>query len=365
MFRPACLLLLCLGAQANVAIPGLHEQTSQPDAAVLTILSDHQFDLAGDGLSLLLAEAKSNDFFLLGELHGDNEIPELLHALWPRMMKVGYRHIAAEISPWAAHQLEDIPAGRGPEVWGLWTSEQASSVNAAGAHITNLLWGCDMEEIQPQHLIRELANLNPSDSSLKKMVELTKDGYHKESAPLLLTLARNSKGRQDEVLDGISLHQNLLATLQIEQSRFNKDAKMLAQNERELLMKQQFLAHLRYSSTSEAASKVLFRFGRNHLHRGYDARGISTLGNFVAEYAITHGQNVFNVEADERNDELAFALLAQRAKYSATVYDLRPLRQVLYNVPQEKRSALQSNLLYWADSYDALICYKIVTPLKP
>src|SRR6266699_2129295 len=70
-------------------------------------------------------------------------------------------------------------------------------------------------------------------------------------------------------------------------------------------------------------------------------------------------------DADERQDELAFALLAERAKYSATIFDLRPLRPLLHQIPPDQRSALQANLIYWADSYDALICYKTVTPLKP
>src|SRR5207249_5861331 len=69
-------------------------------------------------------------------------------------------------------------------------------------------------------------------------------------------------------------------------------------------------------------------------------------------------------DADERQDELAFALLAERAKYSATIFDLRFLRPLLHQIPPDKRSALQANLIYWADSYDALICYKTVTPLK-
>jgi hypothetical protein len=152
-----------------------------------------------------------------------------------------------------------------------------------------------------------------------------------------------------------------------------------AQNERELLMKEQFLIHFNHSSTPGARSKVLLRFGRNHLHRGYDARGISTLGNFIAEFAIVQGQKAFNVGAfgaggkasllgksfdpDERRDELAFAFLAERAKYPATLYDLRPLRSLLHRISSEKRSALQSNLIYWADAYDALVCYKTVTPL--
>ncbi|MFZ0806717.1 MAG: hypothetical protein WAN03_11065, partial [Candidatus Sulfotelmatobacter sp.] len=127
--------------------------------------------------------------------------------------------------------------------------------------------------------------------------------------------------------------------------------------------------------------KVLFRFGRNHLHRGYDARGISTLGNFIAEFAVAQNRRVFNVgafgaggkaalmgetwDADERQDEPTFALLAASAKYQATIFDLRPLRPLLHRIPEEKRSALEANLIYWADAYDALICYKTVTPRAP
>jgi hypothetical protein len=119
-----------------------------------------------------------------------------------------------------------------------------------------------------------------------------------------------------------------VATLEIETHRLNPDTKMVAQNERELLMKEQFLTHFRNRASSQAGSKVLLRFGRNHLHRGYDARGISTLGNFIVEFAIAQGKKAFNVgvfgaggkeamggepfDADERQDELAFTLLAER-----------------------------------------------------
>jgi hypothetical protein len=142
-------------------------------------------------------------------------------------------------------------------------------------------------------------------------------------------------------------------------------------------MKRQFMTHFKTASRG----KVLLRFGRNHMHRGYDARGVSTLGNFIAELATGRGRTAFNVgafgaggkatllgetwDADERKDEPAFALLAAKAKYAATVFDLRPLRPLLHRIPAEKRSPLQQNLIYWADSYDALICYQTVTPREP
>jgi hypothetical protein len=198
-------------------------------------------------------------------------------------------------------------------------------------------------------------------------------------AEALLHLLQGSKADRDVVVDAVSLRQNLTATLEIDKNRADPASKMVAQNGRELLMKRQLVEHLR-TQREVNTDKIMLRFGRNHLHRGYDARGISTLGNFVAELAISRGQTVFNVgafgaggeatllgetfSADERDDELAFALLADQARYPATVFDLRPLRPLLHAIPAEKRTALEINLTYWADGYDALILYKRVSPLK-
>lgn len=378
MRRQLLWLILCLTILAEGTPIVLQESPS--DDPVRTALLNHQYDLEADGLKFLLDEASNNDFFMLGELHGDNEIPALLRVLWPLMWKHGYRHIAAEVSPWAAHQLEFVPAGKGPEVQGLWTKDEVIDVHSLAESRAEVLWGCDIEEVQPQLLIAELALLNPSDLDLRRMTELTKDGYNRKMAPELLDLAKGSKGNKDAVVNDMSLRENLIGTLEVEKNRLDANTKLIAQNERERLMKEQFLKHFRRGSAAGTPSKVLLRFGRNHLHRGYDARGISTLGNFIAEFAVAGGKKTFNVgafgaggkatlfgdtwDADERKDELAFALLAEKARYSATVFDLRPLRALLHRIAQEKRSALETSLIYWADSYDAVICYKTVTPLK-
>ena len=372
--------IFALGLVAALSTAILHGRTEQGDDQIVAALAG-QYDLENEGRIFLLNEAKSNQFFLLGELHGDKEIPALLRTLWPEMWRQGYRHIGAEVSPWAAHQLEFAPAGKDPEIRGLWTKPEAIHVHAPAGPDVSVLWGCDLEEEQPQLLIRRLADRNPGDANLSRMVELTNKGYDRKMAPALLDLIKKSKGDRDEVLNDVSLRENLIATLDIESNRLSPDTKMIAQAERELLMKQQFLEHFGRHSTPGDSTKVMLRFGRNHLHRGYDARGISTLGNFLAEFAVTQGSTSFNVgafgaggkasllgdtwDADERQDELAFALLAEKAKYAATLFDLRPLRALLRRSPQEKRSPLQTNLIFWADSYDALICYKTVTPLTP
>jgi len=147
-----------------------------------------------------------------------------------------------------------------------------------------------IEEAQPQLPIAELASLNPDDPDLKRVRDLTKDGYKRKMAPDLLDLAKQSIERR-------VLRENLIETLEVEKDHLATSTKMIAQNERERVMKEQFLKHFRLSPKVGAPGKVLLRFGRNHLHRGYDARGISTLGNFIAEFALQQGEKTFNVGA--------------------------------------------------------------------
>lgn len=337
---------------------------------------DSAYDLASGGFDFLTREARAHDFFLLGELHGDNEIPDLLKRLWPVLWASGYRHVAAEMSPWAAeqYQLNSNP----PEITTLWTNEEARAIRSpGGGRGTDVIWGCDMEEVQPQYLIRELAGLNRGDAKLQRMAALTANGYQRSLAPELLDLLQAAHMGRDRELNGISLRANLLATLEIEKDRAAAATRFSAQARRELLMKQQFVEHYR---ASDGRDKVLVRFGQSHLFRGYDnARGISTLGNFVAELAVGEKRTSFHVaafgagglmkvngrmiDADQRDDEPGLGLLASHARFDATVFDMRPFRPLLHRIDPAKRTAVQRNLTEWADGYDALICYRNVTPL--
>jgi hypothetical protein len=378
------LLLLCFvccaAAQQDRHNQGnTGDRDSDPETAQLNL---HQFDLSSEGKNFLLTEARHASFFMIGELHGDREIPDLVEQIWPSMWQFGYRHIAAELSPWAANQLEFTSAGRMPKLKTLWSKQEATFVHS----LTNpdrpqeVLWGCDMDEMQPDLLIADLAAAVPKNAPLAQMAELARNGYKRALAPDLLRLMPDSASIHDQTLNGVSLAENIRATLEIESDRLRPETRFSAQQRRESLMKELFAAHYQ-RMLAEGLSNVMIRFGRNHLHRGYDDRGISTLGNFIAEFAIAHGEKAFNVaafgaggkaslagetwDANERGDDLAFDFLASLARYPATVFDLRPLRPLLHGIPEEKRTALQKRLIYWADSYDAIICYKNVTPFDP
>jgi hypothetical protein len=236
--------------------------------------------------------------------------------------------------------------------------------------------GSDIEEPQPHSLIRALAETNPQNRALQSMVALTKDGYKRPLAPQLLQLAADMGDVKDTSPGGISLREQIVRTLEVELERANRQGndRLAASVRRETAMKEFFLAHYRAAG---GKPKVMTVFGQNHLHRGIDRRGVSTLGNFIAELAIAEGVRSFHVvlfaaggkinfgglqHVDQRKDDPTFGVFASAARYPATLYDLRPLRRALHQIAPEKLSASDSGLLYWADAYDAIVCYREVTP---
>jgi hypothetical protein len=345
------------------------------EPSIRQALISHATPLHDSGEALILKEAGRNQYVLLGELHGENEVPQLISDLWPALWQEGYRHIAAEVSPWAATHLQKSVAEDTTPVPGLWTRNQAADVNRFAAPDQPVVWGCDIEEEQPNRLIQQMATLNPSNASLHAMAEIVSHGYNRKRAPELLQMAKSAAPTHDVVAGGESLWKSTLDTLQVESLRAGPGTRYFASDERERVMKNQFLVHLK----QQPQGNVLLRFGRNHLHRGLDARGISTLGNFVAEWAVSQGQSVVNIgvfaaggnehlagqtfSADERQDESTFALLASLSGNQPTLFDLRDLRPILHGIPSQKRTPLETNLVYWADSYDFLLCYPSVSPL--
>lgn len=234
---------------------------SENNDLIETEIRRHQYDISKDGHTFLLSEAQKASFFLLGELHGENEMPALFRDLWPSMWQGGYRYIAAELSPWAANQLEFVPADRQPKLLTLWSKEEALFIHSQGGS-PSVLWGCDMDEEQLHLLIRELAAANPANSFLQGMVEVTKSGYKRQMAPGLLDVMPSLGSVKDVTVNDTSLAENIRATLEIESYRLNAETKRAASLRRESLMKELFLQHYKKSVPPGSDAKVMLRFGR-------------------------------------------------------------------------------------------------------
>jgi hypothetical protein len=119
----------------------------------------------------------------------------------------GYRHVAAEVSPWAAIHFQRSAAEDSTPVPGLWTRKQATDVLRFAAPGQSVLWGCDIEEMQPDRLISQMAQLNPTDTRVSAMQEMVSSGTAENALPnycdrhslsvLLMTfwLAANRSGK--------------------------------------------------------------------------------------------------------------------------------------------------------------------------
>ena len=341
MRRPGLRRNLIAAAAACAAQALALGQTGPPVSELLKL---HQYDLATEGKAFLEKEARAASFFLVGGLHGDRETPALVDALWPA---IGYRYLAIERSPWAASRLGK-PYVR----------------------------GSDIEEPEPHLLIRELARLNPENRALQSMMELTSDGYKRPLAPQLSALAASMGQVNDASPGGLSLREQVIRTFEVEAERANRQGndRLAASVRREAVMKEFFLTHYRAAG---GTPNVMAVFGQNHLHRGIDRRGVSTLGNFIAELAAAEHVRSFHVvlfaaggkidyggiqEIDQRKDDPALGVFASAARYAATVFDLRPIRRALHQIPLARLSSSESGLQFWADSYDAIVCYREVTP---
>jgi hypothetical protein len=108
--------------------------------------------------------------------------------LWREMWKEGYRHIAGELSPWAAHQLELVPAGKALKFWGFGQSERLRTCTRSQLRMTVSFGVVISKRSSRNGWSAELARLNLHDSRLQRMAELTNNGYSREKAPEQLEL---------------------------------------------------------------------------------------------------------------------------------------------------------------------------------
>jgi hypothetical protein len=160
----------------------------------IELLKKNQYDLSNSGMEFLLNEARKNSFFLIGELHGDKQIPQLLFSLWPEMNSFGYNHIAAELSPWAAGKLESGTGADTLKTGSLWSKAEARFVHAKNASaIYPTIWGCDMQETGLELLIKDLGQADPQDTIIARLSEKVKNGYSRKMVPGLLDIIKNFK----------------------------------------------------------------------------------------------------------------------------------------------------------------------------
>jgi erythromycin esterase-like protein len=352
--------------------------------------------LGGPGAGLLREEASRSQFIFLGEEHGIAEIPQFTAALWRELVPLGYRHVALEQGPWIISQADryvrfgDIKAMKtyresvvpllhfdSEESLAFFDALRPLSPKAK----TAIVWGLD-QEMRATPLLRRLLQLAPNHAArqvlqpvLARAERADKPGkssllgFQNDIAAIRRSFGRKPSAEAAQILDYMEISNRIYENNQ----RANSEPTGYESNrEREDMMKDLFLQNYRAARrVGERTPKVLLQLGAWHGTRGLSPTNVASLGNFLAEFARGEGSQMFNLaitcgKGGKRSgvnedagkelpcgaDEAEWARpLLKAAKWRYTLFDLRPLRPIVYAQVVKTTEPLSSIIF----QYDALL----------
>jgi len=379
----ACLaVLLALSAPVQGQDAAFVKTLQQNRAAI----SVHDGKLAGPGAELLRLALAEAQFVMLGEDHGIQQIPEFGLALCTELAPQGFHHLALEIGPYVAPDVEKMARStdgikqlaefekKYPETIAFynWREEFAmlQQCEKAGAPASTTIWGVDQELMgSAGFLLEKILATNPGPETKTTVSALLNENSEAQAAaaksgnPGELFLM----GAKQEVLDharvllkieGNAEAQRLFEALLVSREIYQKNMSgeyYKSNRRRALLMKENFVAPFLVASQKEGAPpKVFFKFGGLHMFRGLNPMHSSELGNLASEFAEAHklksvhililglkGQQLrfagigkpsqpvpLDLAGDKDSDFLFLKpLFENQATNSWTLYDVRALRE--------------------------------------
>ena len=364
--------------------------------------------LIGSGADSLAAEARANQFILVGEDHGIREVPEFVGALFELAKPAGYRHLAVEVGPFTGLMLEDMMrASEGQRnldaflarytpysVPFFFWREEAQMLERVVKSLPgqkDVVWGLDQEfMISPTYLFDVIAEYAPAGRliamdrarvSRRGDSVLIKNGDPSQLWMLTVTDTDIAKLRDvfryppaNTIIDEIATSRDIYR-------KFAARAGYESNQQRDDLMKTHFVARYRGAQKNgESTPRAIIKLGANHVFRGPSITDTYEIGSFVPEFAQSEGGHAINVlllvkrgtwnayrpfgskEADKTKpyDVLTSeeykvfdlsSLLAAGSDSSWTLLDLRPARRMAAN-GQLKVNTLARRLL---TSFDAVV----------
>jgi hypothetical protein len=319
---------------------------------------------------------------MVGEDHGTAEVPKFCAALFRSLVPMGFQTIVLETGPVVTERLAKwvaAPGGRaqfaafekkypGTTAFYGWGGEfdfLRSSYDATNGRLR--LWGIDQELMgAPGFLFDEMLATNPGPKSTALIAQLSKENSddlaaaYKTGNPGAMFAMQAS--RDELVALQTSLHADgnaraqhlagaLLATRDIYINCCNEHAPQ-SNRDRALLMKASLAAYLGDDTAPGRLPKLFFKFGEEHMYRGFNPIRNNDVGNTMAEIADTAGlKDVHILMLGIEGTQTAFAGIGKWASppYSLmdddharfhflkpfvdaadrnglTLYDMRPLR---------------------------------------
>jgi len=394
---PSKLLLLLTLAQSPQA------QTQQ--APLLQALQQNRLSLtmtdgrpSGPGWDWLVEQARTARFTLIGEEHGVQETAQLAAALFTALRPAGYTRFAIELSPPIAQDAEAAARKNGVQgivdflkTPGIYTFANMQSeaqfiadVVAAGPNNERVLYGLDREVFSDRYLISKLEPKVPAGAraAFTTLKQASTDAWARNAqtgnpddmfilaadsglASALRAAWPNPDAESDAVL------RTLEGSMAIE--TVERNGGMYPYNVRRAAwMRSNLAALLRGNQT-----KIMMKFGYNHMIRGPNYFNTFDLGSMVDEVAALTGERAFHIlvlpgpgsrrgtpwgssvasdSADEMQagDRRLTRVLPNPNATGHEVFDLRPLRRFA----MRGLESWNPDLIKTINGYDAVVIWK-------
>ncbi|GAO39633.1 hypothetical protein SCH01S_35_00680 [Sphingomonas changbaiensis NBRC 104936] len=364
---------------------------------------------SGAAYNWLVGQGRDAAFFLLGEEHGIAENPKLAAQLFRDLVPAGYGHVAVEISPPMAREVDrvlvrgGVPAltdyfgDQGSNVAFFGMREEAEWLSAARAAVPGarqVIWGNDYEvgaDRRLIHLLKPMRKPAAAEAALSQLEKASTESWAQYEATRNPRFMYSFGGDPELVRavraawPGIGPEADwILSTLEetFEVNRLWVSRQGWASNARRAAnMRRNFLRHWQPCAASPKPPKVLLKYGSNHMIRGLNETSTFDLGSLVPELAEARGARSFHLLVLPGNESRAAVFDPTRFRYAPnapkdsyqkglewmigearpdafTLFDTHALRPLVYS----NSSKVDPELLRVVFGYDAVLVMSGSTP---
>jgi len=338
------LRMIAFALGTSLAFP--HYAAAQNDAFVDVLkknrssISVQDGKLAGPTADVLRSALAEAQFVAFGEDHGIRQIPAFAAALCAELAPHGFHHMALEIGPDVAPDLEKFARAsdgaaqlaeflkKYPETIAFydWQEEftmlQQCQKAAAPGHMA--IWGLDQEFMgSGGFLFERILATNPGPDAKLAVETLLKENKEARAAAaktgnpgdlFMMTAKQDELNRTRDLLkkqakpEAQRLFEDFLVSREIYQKNMSGDY-YSSNRQRALLMKKNFSEPFAASPRYDGVlPKVFFKFGAYHMFRGMNPLHSSEIGNLVGEAAEANQfKSVHILAVGVKGEQLHFA----------------------------------------------------------
>jgi hypothetical protein len=304
-----------------VAPPRAPSQTpASPQARLLEALRGNRLPLTmtdgrptGPGWDLLVREARDARFTLIGEEHGVAETAQLAASLFTALRGSGYSRFAIELSPIIAEDIEAAGRRNGhrgivdfltaPGTFTFYNMREEAQFLAdvikAAPSGERLLWGFDREIFSDRYLISRLESRVPQRAreAFTRLKEASANAWAQGTPftmsqdPSVVSAVRAAWPNPDRESDIIlrTLEESLAINVAARTSNWAYTQRRTEWN------RDNMAARLREEQERKVPTKVMMKFGYNHMIRGANYVNAFDLGAMADEVAALTGDRAFHI----------------------------------------------------------------------